>query len=50
MRGGKIDLKKIDITKLMQILDKVVKNRENKRGRSPKYRESLIYFSNASNI
>ncbi len=50
MRVGKIDLKRIDITKLMQILDKLVKNRENKRGRPPKYRESLIYFSLAVKI
>ena len=45
MRGIKIELKRIDLTKLLHILDQLIGNRKNKRGRPPIYKESLIYFA-----
>jgi len=45
MKKKKIELKRIDVEKLLTILDKLIKDRESKRGRPPIYRESLIYFA-----
>ncbi len=45
MRGRNIELKRIDLTKLLHILDQLIENRKNRRGRPPIYKESLIYFA-----
>ena len=45
MRGRNIELKRIDLTKLIHILDQLMENRKNRRGRPPIYKESLIYFA-----
>ena len=45
MRGKKIGLKRIDLAKLLQILDNLIEDRKNKRRRPPLYRESLVYFA-----
>jgi hypothetical protein len=45
MKKKQVELKRIDVEELLTILDKIIKDRKNKRGRPPIYRESLIYFA-----